>query len=438
MPYAGSTFLQLRNHLAQRLNDAGKVFTTDTELKLHIQDAIRFWNALTGDNKANFSLPIQAANPIWYDLFTVANSPLLCTLTDRDIYTRITYALLEPPSNVAAVATAQFSQIGIIQSVQRKRDEFLFRTGCRNTIETLNVAANIATVALPQTVIQVRRGYWLPNDGVAPGPLFKLDEWGITAYQPFAPGRPGQPIGFSAGIEPPLIAEIIPAPLENGTVEFITNESQAALSALAATTIFIANDFVSGLMWGAIADLFNFNLEAKDPVRAQIATQRWEELVNLMLIYPFVFNARVNGVATFCDAVEKLDIYNPSWRTSTANPSFVGLSGNNLVAFPSNQAMNIILRMVANANVPVNDNDAVQLGDEVLDVILDESQATASFKMGGAEAQSAHQLHGNIIKLASERNDKVRAMSCFRDILYSRVQRESQVVPLEVSHDSDS
>jgi hypothetical protein len=437
VPYAGNTFIALRGQLAERLNDPGKVFSTDAELALHIQDAIRFWNILTGDNKVNFNLPIQAANPVWYDLFTVANSPLLCTLTDRDIYLRITYALLEPPSNIAAVTTGQFVQDEIVNAVQRKRDEFLFLTGCRASIQELNVTANIAGINLPQTVIQVRRGYWLPNDVLIANPLFRLDEFSIAAYQPFGPNTPNQPIGYSVGVEPPLKAEIMPPPKQDGVAEFIVSESQAVLSAQAATTIFIPNDFVPGLMWGAIADLLNFNLEAQDPTRAGIAQQRFLELEQLMTVYPFVFGARVNGVAIFSDAVENLDMYQPAWRTATANPNFVALSGNNLIAYPSNQAMNITLLMLANANVPVNDNDAVQLGDEVLDVILDEAQATASFKMGGQEAAAAHQLHGNIIKLAAKRNAKVRAMACFRDVLYGRTQREGQISPLEVNYGDD-
>lgn len=580
MPFTGTTFLSLRGQLSERLNDTGKVFSTDAELALHIQDAIRFWNILTGDNKINYALALTAGT-VWYDLQTIGlsgtriqsvggsrilkwqfalpgfapfdvihltgtfynngvkpvvigvgispnnflvsaviqpgvftsvnlsvnapgagsfnytigtqiiadpvdvvainpfvenqtqfpgvniipstglnfttgwtagvgaivtlaqkflapfSSPQFCVLQDQDIYTRITYALLEPPSAIAAVSTAQFAQDEIIQSVQRKRDEFISRTGCRSTIQNLPVVANVSTVQLPSTVIQVRRGYWLPTDNLLPFPLFDTDEFAISAFQPFAPNTPGQPIAYSSGVRPPLQVEIVPASAVDGNIEFVVHESQSALSAAQATTILIPNDFIPGLMWGAIADLFSFNLLGKDAVRAEIARQRFEELVALNDTYPFIFGARVNNTAVMVDAVEQLDLYQPGWRAINSNPPFVGTSGNNLVAFPGNAAATITLLMLASANVPVNDNDQVQLGDEVLDVILDEAQATASFKMGGDEAANAHQLHGNIIRLAADRNAVVRALSCFRDVLYGRVKREDQIAPMKVTYDDN-
>jgi len=96
--------------------------------------------------------------------------------------------------------------------------------------------------------------------------------------------------------------------------------------------------------------------------------------------------------------------------------------------------MQITLFMLGNAQVPVADADNVQLGDEVLDAVLDEAQAAASFKMGGQDAALAHQLHGNIIKLAAQKNAKIRALSCFRDVLYGRAKREDLISPQEVSY----
>jgi hypothetical protein len=95
--------------------------------------------------------------------------------------------------------------------------------------------------------------------------------------------------------------------------------------------------------------------------------------------------------------------------------------------------MQIALLLCANAAIPVADGDFIQQDASVLDAILDEAQSVASFKMGGAEAAQAADLHGNIIKLAAQRNQKVRAMSCFRDILYARTARENQLAPMEVA-----
>jgi hypothetical protein len=432
--YTGITFGQLKNQLAERLND-NRQFWPDQELGLHLQDALRFWNVLTGENRTSFSLPIQQANPIWYDLNTIANSPRLCSLTDRDVYLRLTYALLEAPSNIGQLTTGQFVSDEIINAVQRKRDEFIFQTSCTSTILSL---AGASLVPFPQSVIQAFRAYWLPTaikgSPVQPNPLFRIDDFAIAAYSP-NPGNPAQPLAFSAGAEAPLTAQIIPPPNVPGNVEFITVQTQAALTQGNATTLLLPNDFIGALLWGSLADLLSQSLTAEDPTRAALAKQRYEEYIALMDVYPFVLAAQSNGVPIMVDAVENLDTYSPAWRTTVANPGVVGLSGSNLVAFPTNQNMLLNLFMVGNAIVPAADADFIQLGGEVLDVILDEAQATASFKMGGAEAVSAFQLHGNIIKLAAKKNAKIRALSCFRDVLYGRVNRENRAAPKEVTYD---
>jgi len=431
--YNATTFLQLQNELSLRLGDPTQTFWTKAEIILHIQDAFRFWNCLTGDNKQTFDLPISSATP-WYDLHNVALSPRLCRLTDADIYTRLQLALLEPPLANCAMTTMQFSAQDLVSAVQRKRDEFLFRTGCTSTIESLNVNPGVGTLGLPPTVIQPIRGYWLPQAGLGGqgGPILRGDEFVSAAYAPSGPANPGDPLTFSAGIEPPLVVEFNPPPNIPGKVEFITIESQAVLSAVAPTTLFIPSDFVPALTWGALADLLEINLEAKDSSRAEYARKRFEQYAELIQAYPFVFGARVNGIPVFVDAVETLDSYNPTWRTGTTPQSIIGLSGQNLVAAVTPVNAQITLILCANANVPVNDNDPIQAGQEILDCLLDYAQHVASFKMGGAEFQATLPLLASIVKMAAKRNAKVRALSTFREILYGKAQREPQFSPLEI------
>jgi hypothetical protein len=432
LSYSQTTFIAARNNLALRLNDPNKVFWTDAELKLYIADALRFYNCLTGDNKQKYALSVPLANPVWFDLQTISGSPRQATFTDQNIYLRLTYQLLEPPSSTAVIASNQFSQDDLVQAVQRKRDEFLFKTGCTSVVESLPVTPNVSTIVLPQNVIQARRGYWLPQSGTA-FPVFKTDEFATSCFAPQDAFSPGQPRSFSAGLEPPLSLELVPPPDRAGTLECLTIESQGVLSPAQATTLLLPSDFAPALLWGALTDLLSSGMEKQDLPRAQYARQRFEEYVQLMSAYPFVFSSKVNGVPLAVDAVESLDMFTPNWRTQVANPLNLGLSGQNLVAFPTNQAMQIILLLCANAAIPVNDGDFIQDDAATLDCLLDEAFSVAMQKCGGAEATQALELHGNIIKLAAQRNSKVRGMSCFRDILYARTARENQLAPMEVA-----
>jgi hypothetical protein len=435
MPYATVTFAQLKQALANRLDDPTKQFFPDAELGLALQDAIRFWNILTGDNRQWFDLPAASPN-VWYDLNTAAASPRLCAFTDQDVYRRLQYALLEPPLANAVMTSLQFSTADIVAAVQRKRDEFIFRTGCTSSVRQLNVVPNSQTVALPETVIQARRAYWLPtpsNSPTNPFPLPRTDESQQVAFDQLSSITASvDPYSFSGGIEPPLTIDLYPPPGFPGKVEVVTIESQGLLDPLSPTTFLFPSDFGQAIMWGALADLLDMNSVAKDAQRAQYARQRFEQFVELMMIYPFILAARPAGVPIQVDAIDTLDVYDPTWRTVSANPQVVGTSGQNLLAFPTSVAMNIGLYVLANANLPMLDADFIQLGREVIDVILDLAQHTESFKMGGADFSSTMPLFKSIMELGAQRNRKIAALSTFKAVMDGKQMRENELYPQEV------
>jgi hypothetical protein len=423
------TFADARQQLANRLNDPGQVFWTDDELKVHILNALRFWNVLTGDNREWYRLAIDPTK-VWYDLQTIAGSPRLADITDSDLYSWLQFALLEAQQVNAQLSTSQFTTDDLTQAVQRQRDEFLFRTGCTSTVKQFNVPANDAGFNLPPTIVQIRRAYWLPAVGNAAFPLIHSDEWEVAAF--IGDMTPADPEGFSAGMEPPYTMRLLPPPNVAGIAECLAVESQALIvDPSISTTMYLPSDFGPALLWGALGDLLGIGMEASDPMRAKYCRERVDQFVELMKLYPSVFAARVLDQPVYVDAVEVLDLYEPTWRTTQANPSVVGLSGKNLVAFPCAAKMNISLLLLANADLPQNDDDCVVLGQDIADVILGYAQHTASFKMGGQEFAETMPLFENIVKMGAQKNAKIRAMSTFRDVLFGRAKREDEIAPIE-------
>jgi hypothetical protein len=439
MPYSTYTFAQLRQELANALNDGGKVRWVDGELKVHLWNSLRFWNVLTGDNKQWYQLAVTGGATVWYDLQQIIGSPRLCTLLDTDLYSWLQYALIEGQAPLtAALSSGQFSTDQLVQSLQRSRDEFLFRTGCTSTVYSPAVTPNVADLALRETVIEVRRAYWWPAGsplpaGANPFPLWRSDEFAVGAYARFGVNSPGNPQVYSPGVEPPLLLTMTPPPGFAGALELLTTESQSALSnpPPPGTLLLLPNDFAPALYWRTLADLMDMNAECRDEERAKYARSRYEQFCELISSYPFVLAGRVAGLPVMADAVENLDRYMPDWELSIANPLILGYSGQNLVAFPAPGAQNVSLFVVANANLPVADGDPVQLGREVMDAILGYAQHTASFKDGWAEVQATMPLFKAIVQLAAKRNAKVRAMSTFRDLLYERATREDEQVARE-------
>lgn len=446
-PYATYTFAQARQELANSLNDAGKVFTPDGELKVHIWNALRFWNALTGDNRQWYNLAVAGAPTVWYDLQQLPGSPRRVTLLDTDLYSWLQYALLEPQLANAALGTSQFSTDQLVQSLQRSRDEFLFRTGVTSTVYAPPVTPNVADLSLRETVIEVRRAYWQPAlvggqypPGANPFPLWRSDEFAVSAYNPAGPLAPGNPRTYSPGVEPPLTLTMNPPPSMPGNLELLTVEAQTALSnpPPPSTLLSVPSDFAPALYWRTLADLLDMNAECRDSERALYARQRFEQFCEMARAYPFILAARAGGVPVplMADAVENLDRYAPFWETAGnvaagTPPKILGYSGQNLVAYPNPVAAQVSLYLVANAQLPVADGDFVQLGREVMDAVLGYAQHTASWKMGYAEFAQTIPLFKAIVQLAAKRNAKVRAMSTFRDLLYERANREDEIAPRE-------
>lgn len=452
MPYTQTTFAQLKQQLANRLDDPLKNFWIDSELGLLLQDAIRFWNILTGEYRQWFDLEVFNAGGygvggygfggygtgvmgVWYDLQKIAGSPRLSTLTDVDVYTRIQLALLEPAIANCVMTTNQFSTDDVVAAVQEMRDEFLFRTFCTSSVDVLNVNPDVETVQLSERVIAVKRAYWLPTpqaSPVYPNPLPRTDEAQQMGYDSLSPvTNSTDPYAHSAGVEPPLQIRLYPPPGFPGQVELITYESQGALDPTVPTTLLMPNDFMPAIKWGALANLLDMNSVARDVHRAEYARMRYEQYVELMSHYPFILAARNLGIPTPVDAVEVLDAYTPDWRLISDNPAVVGISGQNLLAFPTANDQLLSLFIVANANVPVLDNDPVQLGDEILSAILDYAEHDAMFKQGTSEVQSSMKLLRSIMDLAGRRNYKLKALSSYKQIMYGISQRENQLDPQE-------
>jgi hypothetical protein len=173
--------------------------------------------------------------------------------------------------------------------------------------------------------------------------------------------------------------------------------------------------------------LLSISIEAQDEQRAAYANSRFDQFVDLIKLYPFVMTARNQNVGMYADAVEVLDSYSPTWRVISATPSVIGLSGQNLLAIPSSQDQTITLYMTANANLPVDDSDEIQLGREVIDAILDYAQHTLMFKCGGSEWQDTIVLMRSILSLAATRNQIVKSMSIYRDTMRLVGQRENKI-----------
>ena len=173
--YANTTWLQLQQMLALRLNDPSFVHWTQAEMQLYLAEALRLWNALTQqwlvEWTTTYDQPNPATLPAWQSTANNLNalvganptSPRTQTLTDSDVYTIAQYHLLEPPNgNAAWTGTSQFSLTDFTNALARRRDLLLQLTACNaGPIPLINVTPGTNRIQLPdspdQSILDVRR-----------------------------------------------------------------------------------------------------------------------------------------------------------------------------------------------------------------------------------------------------------------------------------------
>lgn len=413
MTYSYLTFAQARTELANRLADPLKIYWTDSELKLAIREALRYWNSATLFWRNRFTFN-AAANQRWYDLTSVANTPIPYTVTDREVISFLLYNLIEAQldGTYSYVGTDMFTLADIVNALQRRRDQFLLETGMVTAQSIINGPLPPANrVSLTDSVIDVKRVAWI-DQTQAYSTLWRTDEWLSEAYRygwATAPENP--PTGFSTAVVPPVSLSVIPPPQASGRLELITTNSGAALNPATGVLLGIPDDFAWVIRFGALADLLGREGQSRDSQRAMYAEARWKEGIALAKQFTSLLAAYLNGVQVFPQAIRSLDCWNSGWENDAPDISdTVGVMSWNLIALnplPISNLVSIMADVVQNAPVPVADGDFVQIGREDLDALLDMAQHLVAFKEGGTEFAETVPLYQSAVAQAKLRNAKL-------------------------------
>jgi hypothetical protein len=147
--------------------------------------------------------------------------------------------------------------------------------------------------------------------------------------------------------------------------------------------------------------------------------------LNLLLKTPWIMLAKVNNAATDMPSIAAMDRYAPEWdSTPTSFGPCIVIGGIDFLAAPTGSGIGATV--LANAPVPSLDADYVQVSRSNWDVVLDLAQAYATFKMAGAEFQSALELEARAIQACSAENSRLKSMGSFSDILVQRGQAQDR------------
>ena len=476
-PYSYFTLGQLVQTVANRLYDSNQVFYSQAELIAYAQEALQTWNALTACWREDFIFPTVQGTQ-WYDLTAVANTIRPYTVTDANLYALMQYHLLEPQGMNPWIGSLQFTADDLVQAVQRRMNRLLSETSCTQT-RTLVPALN-GRITLTDNVIDVRRVAYFPNIVVYTGAgygtgrygfglygksappgigepqpvtLFDEDIWGEESFNYLFPqlpiGTPGTPSVYMLSHTPPLSFDVDVSPAWAGNYEVLTVNSGPTLSPATPQLTPIPDDWTHVIKWGALADLFSRDANARDPLRAEYCEKRYRLGVMAMKAAPALLSARIDDVMTQVDSVTEGDRFDVTWQAvAQGTPLSVYYSGLNLFALSPlpDQGVaspigvtpyNVTINCVENAPMPVALTDPVQVNRGDLDAIVDYIEHLALLKCGGAEFTASMPLFQRFIEQAQLYNRKLKEFAEFTEPLFELGQHEIHVKPVQVAEEPE-
>lgn len=469
--YTYATLTQAINDLAARLSaQTGNpllAFWTAAELTAYLVEALQTWNAYTSFWRADMVIPILR-NQTWYDLPSQLNSPRPYTITDQTLLQQIEYHLLEPLSTVYPLVwsgSKQYELGSILGAIQRRRDQVLSSTDCTITPIYVNQPF-VQRVPLPENVIDIRRVLWIPNsyDGTSlyamfnwidytvvwqtmPNNrmlntvLFSSDDYSDESFSVGDTTAPQQPpTTYKQSAQPPINFDTDYIPPITGLYECLTVNSGPALSVTAPTLMGVPDDWAWTIKWGALADLFGREINAKDALRQEYCEKRFSDSLKLMFETPAVLAALINNIPVYSDSVRNGDDYDVWWQAKTGPTERTYIPGLNLVGVAPipdlDGAYSMTLRVVRNAPLPVLGTDTIQLSPDDYDAILSEAQHLACLKMGGAEFIATIALHQVFLERAALYNQKLKELGQFEKTQAELSQLEQERNPVYAAEDN--
>jgi hypothetical protein len=420
------TLTQAISALQGRLQNS--VFWSTAELQLYLFDSLRLWNALTEFWKENYIL--DPGGDTWNNLGTIAGSPRLRTVTDADLYTRMQYMLLEPPSGAGTwTGTNQFDLASMQYALDKRRNEVIQAAFCNQGVALYPLSPNTRTSFLPDTVLEPVRARFIPATGFGPPVwLSREDAESFQYWEPFSPQLNGTPKAWDIISQSPLKISLDVGPNVPGQVEILSLNSGPAFAPPDATLLGLPDDWAWLPMFGALGDLLDSEQLRTDRARAQYCKQRYSDGMKIIRQANWMVNSASEQQQSDILSLAKADWYNPGWDSPGAtdgNWNDIVVAGTDFMAAPGSTSVNLTL--IGNAPFLDSTDTYVQCSRDVADVILDYAQHLACLKQ--ANWQESMPLVKGLFAAAGETNKRLAKLGLFAETLQEQGRLETIDVP---------
>lgn len=430
--YKWWTLNQAITTLQARLQSS--TFWSTAELTLYIQDSLRLWNALTESWKVPWAL--NSPPSLWINtgampaFGTQGVSLRFRTVTDVDLYTRMQYMLLEPPSGGTWTGTNQFDIQSFQFALSKRRNEVLQAAACNLSLTTLPITPLTRAVTFPDTVLEPIRARFIPASGYGdPIWLSREDLASFDFWEPLYNQTEGTPNAWDVISQTPLTVGIDNAPNVPGTIEFVTLNSGPEFAPPAATLLGLPDDWSFLPMFGALSDLLESEPERMDKGRSSYCRQRFEQGLQVIRQANWLVDASNTQGPTDVLSLSRADQYDPDWENDTSPFAQCIVAGMDFFALPNAPSTNLTL--VGNQPVPTVGGDFIQIGRDVADVILDYAQHLASFKQGGSLFHQTLPLYQGFMDAAVGTNKRLEQLGLNYKEMSQAGRQEQLDVPRE-------
>lgn len=403
-----TTKSSLKSLLAKRSGDLLKVYWTDSEWDLYINEALLTYGAIAQTWKFSIQIKTQV-NKSFYDISSelFANQNFLeFGLTYQFLIDLINVHLFE--NLVDINSTSEITSIVEILKFARNRINFFqYLTSLVISKNTYNFAeAGINQLIINDEVIDIVRVAYLIDSKYYN--LRKEDEQDIA----FNDSKVFNTTKNIPDYYTTLLGSlnqifIYPPPANLGQLEIISINGIASSITLALDTkIPLPNNLVPYIKYGILADIFSKEGVGQDLARASYCEERWREGIQIGINYSSILFAKLNNIPIQIDSLDSFDDQQNNWENETGKPNLIGSAGYNLFATNRvpNDVYSIDIDSIVNAYLPVDDNDFIDIKEEYISSFADYCIHLANFKSGFAALKKTDEFRNTFVQGAISHN----------------------------------
>lgn len=448
MPFTVITLGEFLDNLADRLDDPNSSFFTRVELLTYTTEALRTFAAHTGYwvRRAEFLTTPGVKD---YDLTNLAKYnpgtgnvyPTQLTVTDRELVNSLAYSLLEPPITTWAsgwIGTEQFSLSLLLEAAKYGVNSIQSRDGLIGQASSqIAQPTPINQYDLPSDYLNIRSAYWQVVEGQQ-YPLARQNQHVHSLIPDYSP----TPNSFSVVATAPRRVELSPNPTDTGTLIYIYNPGHnTLLPTSAATTLYLPTNFAWAAKYSALFTLLNADGERRDKFRAEYCAMRIKDSKVLANILPGILRCFIDGVEVGSTAAWDEDYNLPNWRNLTGKPDHVVNHTWNIISLSKIPAaitdnptgeFSISFDISANAPIPANEADYLDIGSELIQPLVDFAHHLACFKMGGQEFSDSIPSYERFLRFAMQYNSKLLAESQNFELLREKSNTQKRRRPIAI------